>query len=44
MATLWLTYAWADNKARDVDYVAQELERAGLTVKLDQWNLGAGRR
>ena len=44
MATIWITYAWADNQHNDVDFVAQELERAGLTVKLDRWNLGAGRR
>ncbi len=44
MATVWITYAWADNQHNDVDFVAQELGRAGLTVKLDRWNLGAGRR
>lgn len=44
MATIWLTYAWDDNKNQDVDYIAQEIERAGVTVKLDRWNIGAGRR
>jgi hypothetical protein len=44
MATIWLTYAWADNQANDVDFIAQELQQAGLLVKLDRWNLGAGRR
>lgn len=44
MATVWITYAWADNDHGDVDFVAQELGRAGLTVKLDRWNLGAGKR
>lgn len=44
MATVWITYAWADNEHGDVDFVAQELQRSGLTVKLDRWNLGAGRR
>lgn len=44
MATVWITYAWADNKHGDIDFVAQELQRAGLTVKLDRWNLFAGRR
>jgi TIR domain len=44
MATIWITYAWDDNKANDIDFVAQELVRSGLTVKLDRWNLGAGRR
>jgi hypothetical protein len=27
-----------------VDFVAQELGRSGVTVKLDRWNLGAGKR
>lgn len=44
MATVWITYAWTDNQHGDVDFVAQELQRAGLTVRLDRWNLGAGRR
>jgi TIR domain len=44
MATIWMTYAWADNERQDIDFVAQELEGAGLTVKLDRWNLGAGKR
>lgn len=44
MPTIWITYAWADNEHGDVDFVAQELGRCGLTVKLDRWNIGAGRR
>lgn len=44
MATVWITYAWVDNEHKDIDFVAQELERAGLMVKLDRWNLGAGKR
>ncbi len=44
MATAWLTYAWDDNQNQDVDFIAQELEGTGLEVKLDRWNLGAGRR
>lgn len=44
MATIWITYAWADNRDCDVDFVAQELRVAGLAVKLDRWNIGAGRR
>jgi hypothetical protein len=35
MATVWITYAWADNQHNDIDFVAQELGRVGLTVKLD---------
>lgn len=44
MATIWITYAWADNQSGDVDFIAQELEAAGLKVKLDRWNLQAGVR
>jgi hypothetical protein len=44
MATLWLTYAWQDNRDNDVDFVAQELVRAGVQIKLDRWNISAGRR
>ena len=44
MATVWITYAWDDNQDRDVDFVAQELRAAGLAIKLDRWNIGAGRR
>jgi len=44
MAVIWLTYDWEDNKSSDVDYVAQELDRAGVTVKLDRWNIKAGIR
>lgn len=44
MANVWLTYSWADNKDHSVDFIAQELTRAGLTVHLDRWDLEAGRR
>jgi hypothetical protein len=44
MSSIWLTYAWNDNVHGDVDFVAQELAAAGLTVKLDRWNISAGRR
>lgn len=44
MATVWITYAWADNKNQDVDFIAQELRSAGLDVKLDRWNIQAGKR
>ncbi len=44
MATIWTTYAWKDNENGDVDYISQELEVAGLKVKLDRWELRAGHR
>lgn len=42
MATVWLSYAWEDNKNRDVDFIAQELIDAGLTVKQDRFEIQAG--
>ena len=44
METIWITYAWDDNTQCDVDFVAQELARVGVQVKLDCWNVRAGRR
>ena len=44
MPTIWITYAWDDNKQCDVDFVAQELVRIGVEVKLDRWNILTGRR
>ena len=44
MPTLWISYAWDDNKEGDVDYVAQELSAAGIVVKLDRYELRAGAR
>jgi hypothetical protein len=44
LARIWITYAWKDNEAGDIDYVVQELRCAGLEVKLDRWQLGAGKR
>ncbi|MBE7436034.1 MAG: toll/interleukin-1 receptor domain-containing protein [Anaerolineales bacterium] len=44
MSTIWITYAWEDNKSQDVDFIAQELISAGLKVNLDRWNLRAGVR
>src|SRR6266542_1880094 len=44
MAKIWITYAWDDNKDKDVDYVAQALGAAGLEVRLDRWTVSAGKR
>jgi hypothetical protein len=44
MAAVWLTYSWKDNEGGDIDYLAQQLRRAGLTIKLDRWNIAAGQR
>lgn len=44
MATIWITYAWDDNKSGDIDFIVQELEQVGLNIKLDRWNIAAGKR
>ena len=44
MSTIWITYAWDDNTQCDVDFVAQELFRVGVQVKLDRWNIRADKR
>jgi hypothetical protein len=36
MTKLWLTYAWKDNEVEQVDFVAQELRKAGLDVRVDR--------
>lgn len=41
---LWLTYAWVDNENKQVDFVEQELQRAGLEVGLDRTRLVPGKR
>ena len=44
MKKLWVTYSWEDNTNGDVEYIAQELEKVGISVKLDRWNIKAGKR
>lgn len=44
MPTLWITYAWSDNKDQSFDYLVQQLSRAGLDVKIDRTELVAGKR
>jgi hypothetical protein len=44
MKTLWITYSWEDNKNGDIEFIAQELEKVGINVKLDRWNIQAGKR
>lgn len=44
MATIWISYSHIDNDQGDVDFIAQELSRAGLIVKLDRLNISAGLR
>ena len=41
---LWLTYAWVDNEAEQVDYIAQEIGRCGIEVHIDRTRLVAGQR
>jgi hypothetical protein len=44
MKAIWITYSWEDNKNGDVEFIAQEIEKSGMNVKLDRWNLQAGKR
>jgi len=44
MPTIWLTYAWDDNRDGDVYYAAQELRSDSVNVKLDRWNIHTGKR
>ncbi len=44
MPTILISYAWNDNAQSDVDFAAQELVRVGLKVKLNHWNIRAGKR
>lgn len=44
MKTLWITYSWEDNKNGDIEFIAQELEKVGIDVKLDRWTIQAGKR
>ena len=44
MYNIWITYCWKDNKNQDIDFIAQELENAGLNIKLDKWNITTGKR
>lgn len=44
MKKLWISYAWKDNEQSDVDFLAQEIRKAGIDVKIDRWSLIAGRR
>jgi len=41
---LWLTYAWKDNDDRDIDFIVQELDNAGIDVHFDRRNLVPGQR
>ena len=44
MKTIWITYSWEDNKNGDIEFIAQELEKTGIIVKLDRWNIQVGKR
>ncbi|WP_181180448.1 toll/interleukin-1 receptor domain-containing protein [Mesorhizobium sp. B1-1-7] len=44
MTKLWLTYAWVDNEAEEVDFIAQQLRSLGIDVHLDRTHLVRGQR
>jgi hypothetical protein len=35
-ASLWITYAWADNKEGDFDYLVSALEAAGIHAVIER--------
>ena len=41
---VYISYASVDNDRGDVEFVAQQLEGAGLSVAIDRWKVGAGLR
>lgn len=46
MKTAWLTYAWKDNEGAtqgDVDFVIQEIEKHGVSLRTDKRDLVVGR-
>jgi hypothetical protein len=42
MAAVQFTYCWIDNEDDQADFLVQQLQETGLTVKLDRWTLRAG--
>ena len=42
--TLWITYAWSDNKDGNFDFLVQSLTAVGLDVRFDRQALVPGRR
>lgn len=44
MKKLWITYSWKDNEENDVTFLAQQLQKTGIEVKLDRWVLNSGSR
>lgn len=39
---LWLTYAWADNRDSDVEFLAQEIRSQDINVIIDRWHIAPG--
>jgi hypothetical protein len=44
MTKLWLTYAWKDNEAEQVDYVIRSLTAGGIDIGFDRAHLVPGQR
>lgn len=44
MKKIWITYCWKDNEHNDVEFIAQQLEAEGFEVRLDRWDISAGKR
>lgn len=44
MKKVWITYSWADNKDSDVEFIAQQMREKGFEVRMDRWEISAGKR
>ncbi|UCM49361.1 toll/interleukin-1 receptor domain-containing protein [Aeromonas caviae] len=44
MKKVWITYSWLDNDSKDVEFIAQQIEGKGFEVRMDRWDISAGRR
>lgn len=44
MKRVWITYSWLDNEDSDVEFIAQQIGTQGFDVRMDRWDITAGRR
>lgn len=44
MKKVWITYSWLDNEDKDVEFIAQQIVDQGFEVRMDRWEISAGRR
>ncbi len=44
MKKVWITYCWEDNNDQEVDFIAQELRKENLDVRMDRIDIQVGKR